>query len=1328
MERAENPDSAHAAGARDTGAGSGVPQRVGRTARRALLPRSRQRAVFALALLLAGGVLGLTGTPAMAFSERGHEFAFTFGSTGTARGQFAEKVGPTGVAVSESTGDVYVVDPGNSRVEQFGPEGEPIAVWGWGVTDEKPEYEVCTLGCHKGIAGTGEGQFQYPAKFKAGGLERPAIGIAVDNSTSGGDPSKGDVYVVSDTVSEPNVVQKFGPNGEFINRVKLSPAGNSVGGLAVDAGGALWVEAGFAPFVLQEPEQFNNEVENKLLSLVELIGNEVDATECGTPGFAVDAQSQTLYANHERLSIEQELCTPEEEELIQEEKKEFKKGEIEHEPTREAERRIVTAKFQFTGTPPATLVTPALDHEETTAVAVDEPSGDVYLDNVGTVAVFKASGAFVQRFGEKHITTGVGVGVNGGGGAGGGNVYVADWKKARVAVFELEGVGAPMIDSLSAIDLEPTATELKASIDPHGQETSYTFEYGTTNCALPGAGCTKIEGTVPAGFGDVHVTAVAEGLEPATTYFYRLVAVNASGQTEFPASPESERLHTFTTLPQAAGLLPDNRKWELVSPTDKAGATLEAIGGVGGGPTAAPSVGIIQASPDGARLAYSANTATEKNVEGNRAPEAQQIIAQRGEQWTSKDIQTPLARGTGLAPGQSEEYRAFSENLSLAMLRPPGVEGSQLEEPALVSEGENRNIFLRENFNPACEAPKATCFKPLVTKENATNPAFGTQFQVLGATPDLNHVIFRAKESTPLVAGATGGSLYEWNAGVPAGEQLKVVNVLPSGEVRENPGGNESEFGGEREQQADDARNAVSADGSRVFWAGGSKELYVRDMVGGRTLEVSKAEPGVSAPDTETDVGRVARFQTASTNGEFVFFTDTAPLTGESLLHLRATSESGNPPADLYACRIVEESGELKCRLKDLTVDVRSNIGEEARVTPLILGASNDGTYVYFVAGGALAPGAKAGACAEEGFNDTCNLYVDHYNQETEEWEAPKLVARLSEEDDADWGSSLPKLYGVSSRVSPNGHFLAFMSNQSLTGYNNEDAVSGAADEEVFLYDAIKETVTCVSCNPTGEQPVGVLDELHTSEGNGLLVDRPNVWLGKTLAGSVPTWTFSNERTTLYQSRYLNDEGRLFFNSPDQLVTLPEGEEYVRKENVYEYEPAGAGGSLGTCTNPSGCVALLSAGTSDHESAFLDASADGSSVFFLTAERLVVADHDESLDIYSARECSAESPCLSGGGVAPRECETTNSCHGGPTPAPTFEGSTLGGTGNVAKVINREEPSTKPKTGPSRAELLKKALKKCHKLKKRKKRHACERAAKKRYAAKKASHHRGTRR
>ena len=131
-----------------------------------------------------------------------------------------------------------------------------------------------------------------------------------------------------------------------------------------------------------------------------------------------------------------------------------------------------------------------------------------------------------------------------------------------------------------------------------------------------------------------------------------------------------------------------------------------------------------------------------------------------------------------------------------------------------------------------------------------------------------------------------------------------------------------------------------------------------------------------------------------------------------------------------------------------------------------------------------------------------------------------------------------------------------------------------------------------------------------------------------------PAWVSEKLTNALYQSRYLSDEGRLFFNSADHSapgIANPLREERVSGqtqrvgvENVYEYEPAG----VGSCGSAGGCVALISSGTSDRESAFLEATPSGNDVFFLTEAQLLAQDTDDAFDIYDARVCSASSPCL----------------------------------------------------------------------------------------------------
>ena len=162
--------------------------------------------VVSLCAVLAG-VLVLACAPALAVRGYVPGVPSSFGSAGSGDGQFKE---PTGVAVNGSSeplvepaaGDVYVLDTGNNRVERFSSAGVFIAAWGWGVGDGEAKYEVCTSGCRAGIAGVGAGQFNS------------SQAIAVDNSTSLSDPSRGDVYVAN--AGEHGVIDVFSSTGAYI--------------------------------------------------------------------------------------------------------------------------------------------------------------------------------------------------------------------------------------------------------------------------------------------------------------------------------------------------------------------------------------------------------------------------------------------------------------------------------------------------------------------------------------------------------------------------------------------------------------------------------------------------------------------------------------------------------------------------------------------------------------------------------------------------------------------------------------------------------------------------------------------------------------------------------------------------------------------------------------------------------------------------------------------------------------------------------------------------------------------------------------------------------
>lgn len=80
--------------------------------------------------------------------------------------------------------------------------------------------------------------------------------------------------------------------------------------------------------------------------------------------------------------------------------------------------------------------------------------------------------------------------------------------------------GGPSLVSLSSVTL-------KGGVNPHGLETVYAFQFGTTT----GYGAQTAPVSVGNGTKEVKVTQTLTGLQPGTTYHFRLVATSGAGTT-----------------------------------------------------------------------------------------------------------------------------------------------------------------------------------------------------------------------------------------------------------------------------------------------------------------------------------------------------------------------------------------------------------------------------------------------------------------------------------------------------------------------------------------------------------------------------------------------------------------------------------------------------------------------------------------------------------------------------------------------------------------------------------------------------------------------------
>ncbi len=95
------------------------------------------------------------------------------------------------------------------------------------------------------------------------------------------------------------------------------------------------------------------------------------------------------------------------------------------------------------------------------------------------------------------------------------------------ASFEANTASPPVIVSQSVTGATQNAAQLNATVNPNGSSTTVYFQWGTT--AAYGSQTTYQ--FIGSGTGAVSLSFPLTGLSPGTTYYYRVVAGNASGST-----------------------------------------------------------------------------------------------------------------------------------------------------------------------------------------------------------------------------------------------------------------------------------------------------------------------------------------------------------------------------------------------------------------------------------------------------------------------------------------------------------------------------------------------------------------------------------------------------------------------------------------------------------------------------------------------------------------------------------------------------------------------------------------------------------------------------
>jgi hypothetical protein len=802
---------------------------------------------------------------------------------------------------------------------------------------------------------------------------------------------------------------------------------------------------------------------------------------------------------------------------------------------------------------------------------------------------------------------------------------------------------APTIKATWSQDVVFKEAILKAEINPEGLATTYHFEWGTT----ASYGSSSSEKSAGEDSEDHVVSLFLDDLQPGTTYHYRVVASNGDGVSEGPD-------HTFTTyepfVPETncanqvfrigpALRLPDCRAYEMVSPIDKDGGTIVAPSG---GSTGKYRAGFDKASIDGDKVTYSSGTSF-GDQPSNRV--SNQYLSSRGPSgWSTDGISAPLGDSLaqkGLAVvthwAFDTQFLWFAEDLSTAWIRDNNVVPLRPDVPAGFG-----NLYRRDNSDGTYHEPALTS-EPLLWNESKDNGPFlpasdfnETTLTFKGRSEDGSHVVFEA--GAQLIPGANPGlnaQIYERVNGV-----LRLVSVLPDGTPNSYPtsrvgaGHNvlQDSVGTERAT----VDRAISEDGTRIFW---TSAMSAEDTLGRDGRVFVRVDGQTTIPVSESVTAEPSRFETASIDGSTAIF---------------SFDPDGNAPKsdDLYEFDVDTETPTL--------------IAHEVTA---VAGASENLSHLYFVSGEALDAGASAGEP---------NLYLRRAG-------TIDFIATLSGEDvggpgnfPSIGGSPSPGTRGV--RVTADGSHLAFMSNRSLTGYDNTEAVSGKAAVEVFLYDADADELTCVSCNASGARPRGGGTRQAYQVNKPEQAESP--WW---TAAWIPPWEHEHQA-----ARLLSDDGnRLYFNAVDSLVPWDTN----GVQDVYQWEAQGTG----TCQRAGGCVSLISTGSSPFYSEFVDATPDGSDVFIRTASSIDPRDPG-AFDIYDVRV---------GGGYPPPPPPPPpcvgDSCQNVPEPPvdPTPASASFRGAGDPAPRKPRRSCKARKRHAAKGSQARHKAAKRCRRASRR---------------------------
>ncbi len=575
---------------------------------------------------------------------------------------------------------------------------------------------------------------------------------------------------------------------------------------------------------------------------------------------------------------------------------------------------------------------------------------------------------------------------------------------------------SPRISGVYPSEVTESSAVLHATIGTFDSDTTYHFEFGTTEDY--GSIAPVPDGQIQASSTDKPVQVQLDDLTPGATYFFRVVATNQWGTTLgqnatfsfFPPNCPNSHIRQVT----ASNYLPDCRAYEIVSPGD-AGAVTLLPGDSYSGRYKASLLDVVT------NPLYKAPAPNARGLASNPAR-----FGYLG----------ALGGVTGTDPPNTllDRYVATRTNNGWVTTY-PGLNGDEVVLQARPQCDLSMTICI--DYNAGDPFGSGAFSDPTPHVWNVNGESLGrwpTNLSVVPEiskyisgeeltgdekpSPDFSHYVLTSRDVVFTAGGISGapGSAYDNDI---ANRAIQVVSELPGGGPIPQDAGGPKEF---------IKLPAVSDDGSHILMStlapGETTHLYMRvdDAI---TYDVSG--------------GLGAKFIAMTTDGKKVVFTSKFQLTSDdtdSSIDMYEWSEDTNS-----LVRVSQGNGNGnvdKCNTGWIAgCGVEAIIGQRPELDNLISPRTGD---AYFYSPEQL-------DASDPGVLNERNLYVYRDGE-------VRYVATFPGDT---------RVYR--SQISPDGDHAAFLTDAQLTGYDNHGW------REMYTFDPETGMIRCASCIPDGTPP-----------------------------------------------------------------------------------------------------------------------------------------------------------------------------------------------------------------------------------------------------------------